>query len=46
MYGGLEGHSASLSVNIDHKVFEFLEDERREGRLVLNQLLLVCQHLL
>ena len=28
-----------LSVNLDQKVFEFLEDERSEGRPVLNQVL-------
>ena len=28
-----------LAVDLDHKVFEFLEDERREGRPVSNQLL-------
>ena len=32
-------HSKPLSVELDQKVFEFLEDERSEGRPVSNQLL-------
>ena len=32
-------HGKPLSLELDQKVFEFLEDERSEGRAVLNQLL-------
>jgi len=35
-----------MSVSLEHKVFKFLEDERSEGRQVLNQFLSVCNILM